>query len=170
MNTPMLIGDGTSVLMYVFLVCCVRLASPPSAALHWPISATRPLSSSPHINTSPCTTAKAGNGAEPKRKRERESEKAGKREREKERVASSQPTNQPTHANTLRSLAEYCPIAKEVPRKCPLDGRLYSSRLNWVRTGNLRHAQRQPEASWSRKGGWAVGGGVCVCCSGGDGN
>lgn len=28
MNTPMLIGDGTSVLMYVFLVCCVRLASP----------------------------------------------------------------------------------------------------------------------------------------------
>lgn len=47
MNTPMLIGDGTSVLMYVFLVCCVRLASPPSAALHWPISATRPLSSSP---------------------------------------------------------------------------------------------------------------------------
>lgn len=28
MNTPMLIGDGTSVLMYVFLVCCApRLAS-----------------------------------------------------------------------------------------------------------------------------------------------
>lgn len=28
MNTPMLIGDGTSALMYVFLVCCApRLAS-----------------------------------------------------------------------------------------------------------------------------------------------
>ncbi len=33
MNTPMLIGDGTSVLMYVFLVCCVRLASPRLASL-----------------------------------------------------------------------------------------------------------------------------------------
>lgn len=105
------------------------------------------------------------------KERERERESGEEREREKERVASSQPTNQPTHANTLRSLAEYCPIAKEVPRKCPLDGRLYSSRLNWVRTGNLRHAQRQPEASWSRKGGgrWVVVC-VCVCCSGGDGN
>lgn len=33
MNTPMLIGDGTSVLMYVFLVCCVRLASLRSSSL-----------------------------------------------------------------------------------------------------------------------------------------
>lgn len=29
MNTPMLIGDGTSVLMYVFLVCCAPRLPPP---------------------------------------------------------------------------------------------------------------------------------------------
>ena len=53
------------------------------------------------------------------RARERERERERKRGRG-ERVSSSQPTNQPTHANTLRSLAEYCPIARATASEMPI--------------------------------------------------
>lgn len=59
-NTPMLIGDGTSVLMYVFLVC----ASPPllfSGRLAVPDL----LSSSSSETLPPTPPCRAGNGAEP---------------------------------------------------------------------------------------------------------
>lgn len=51
----------------------------------------------PHINTSPCTTAKAGNGAEPE---PRPGSEGRERERERGRVSSSQPT----HANKYPAL------------------------------------------------------------------
>jgi hypothetical protein len=56
-NTPMLIGDGTSVLLYVFLVCCALCVASTSVII------------GPYGNTSP--TTKAGNEAERERRETR---------------------------------------------------------------------------------------------------
>lgn len=120
-STPMLIGDGTSVLMYVFLVCCAPRLPPPLFTgplarpdlCHHPPYKHFPLRHSP--------SGKRGRATAKHGERERQ-RKRGRKEK-RERLSSSQPTNQPTHANTQRSLVECCPIAKQPPRKCPLDGK-----------------------------------------------
>lgn len=77
-STPMLIGDGTSVLMYVFLVCCARLASPrlPSPLFTGPLARPDLCHHPPYkhfpLHHSQAGERHAGNGAEAEKKRKRE--------------------------------------------------------------------------------------------------
>lgn len=152
MNTPMLIGDGTSVLMYVFLVrCAPRLPPPlftgplarPDLCHHHP----PPPPPYKHFPLHHSQSGKRGRARAAARER-------GEREREKE--GESRLPSPRMQINTQRFTFRVLPYCEATASEVPIGRRgSHSSRLNRVRAGNLGHVRLlRPEAKPALRGGW----------------